>query len=244
MTHILASVKNVKEAQAVANTGVGIIDLKDPSKGALGALSYERINEIVTYINHKKTTSSTIGDLPNNAELIYQHINKIAKTGVDFIKIGIFSNEYITSLDLLSSIAKKDVKLVGVLFADKPLDYMMWLKSLSNAGFSGVMLDTSDKSNGSLCSHINMDSLEKFIHEARKNSLLSGVAGSLTKQSALKIKKLNPDYMGFRTALCSKNMRNNEIDINKVNELVEICRAAKTLNQSIEQNRKHSHLAI
>ena len=56
MTHILASVKNVKEAQAVANTGVGIIDLKDPSKGALGALSYERINEIVTYINHKKTT--------------------------------------------------------------------------------------------------------------------------------------------------------------------------------------------
>ena len=244
MTHILASVKNIKEAQAVAKTGVGIIDLKDPSNGALGALSYNKINEIVTEINHKKTTSSPIGDLPNNAELIYQHINKVAETNVDFIKIGIFSDEYTTCLDLLSSIAKKGVKLVGVLFADKPLDYMMWLKSLSNAGFSGVMLDTSDKSNGSLCNHINIESLEKFIQEARKNLLLTGVAGSLTKKSVLKIKKLNPDYIGFRTALCSENVRNNGIDINKVNELVELCCGANTLKQNIKQNGKHSHLAI
>ena len=38
MSKILASIKDLSEAKILINTDIDIIDLKDPSKGALGRL--------------------------------------------------------------------------------------------------------------------------------------------------------------------------------------------------------------
>ena len=66
MTKILASIKNIEEAKIIINEDIDIIDLKDPSNGALGMLNISNIEKISEYIYGKKTISSTIGDVKNN----------------------------------------------------------------------------------------------------------------------------------------------------------------------------------
>ena len=56
MSKILASIKNLSEAKILLNTDIDIIDLKDPSKGALGRLKKNDIEIIVNFINKKKLT--------------------------------------------------------------------------------------------------------------------------------------------------------------------------------------------
>ena len=70
MSKVLGSIKNLDEAKTLLDSAIDIIDLKDPSKGALGKLQDSEINLILEFINNKKLTSSTIGDLPNDENII------------------------------------------------------------------------------------------------------------------------------------------------------------------------------
>ena len=64
MTLMLASVASLEEADQVLGLGADLIDLKDPSRGALGAWPPDRVREAVGRIAGCRTTSATIGDLP------------------------------------------------------------------------------------------------------------------------------------------------------------------------------------
>ena len=75
MTQLLISVTSLDEAQMALENGADIIDLKDPSAGALGALPVELITSIVSFVNKQKLTSATIGDQPMQPDLLVQHVN-------------------------------------------------------------------------------------------------------------------------------------------------------------------------
>jgi len=70
MTKWLASVQSLKEAHILLPVLPDILDMKQPEKGALGALDIETISQIVDFIAGRCQTSATIGDLPMNADLI------------------------------------------------------------------------------------------------------------------------------------------------------------------------------
>ena len=110
MTQLLVSVTNVEEAKVAIENGADIIDLKDPQKGALGALSIDQINAVVAYVNSQNSTniktSATIGDIPMKANLIANQVAELGKTNIDFIKIGFFETEdYQPCLDALSAVS-------------------------------------------------------------------------------------------------------------------------------------------
>ena len=90
MSGMLASVCNLEETQLVQDAGVDIIDLKNPDEGALGALDLPVIEEIVAHVNGLTPVSATIGDLPFDAPVIEPVIKRMALTGVDIIKVGVF----------------------------------------------------------------------------------------------------------------------------------------------------------
>ena len=115
MSKILASIKNISEAKILIDSEIDIIDLKDPSNGALGKLENNDIKDIINFIGKKKLTSSTIGDLPNDENLISKIVNELSNTDVDFIKIGVYENNYIKTLSNIRSCKK----LIAVFFADK-----------------------------------------------------------------------------------------------------------------------------
>ena len=103
MSKILGSIQNLEEAKILIESKIDIIDLKDPAKGALGKLEESKIIEILNFINNKKLTSSTVGDLPNNKDVILRVIKQIEKTNVDFIKIGVYDKNYVKTLCSIKS---------------------------------------------------------------------------------------------------------------------------------------------
>ena len=212
MTKFLASVSSPDEATTMLAAGADIIDIKDPHKGALGAVEPVKAQAIVQRVSGRVMISATIGDLPMEPACIYSAIEEMQATGVDIIKVGIFADS--VPVDILQAIKKhteKGRRIVLVYFADlKPHleDYSV----LAEAGVYGVMLDTADKTKGSLRTIINHSVLKYFVRQARICGLLTGLAGSLKLTDVQPLLKLKPDFLGFRSALCDKHQRNNMID--------------------------------
>lgn len=223
MTGMLASVKNLTEARLVLQGNVDIIDLKQPEFGALGALPVESVSEIVNEINGRCLVSATVGDLPMDAEIIFNAVLEMAKTGVNFIKIGFFpASNWQEIIQKLANITE-NTRLIAVLFADTQPDFSI-ISELKKANFAGVMLDTMNKQKGSLVSVMSIEKTGEFAKLAKKNDLICGLAGSLREENIQPLLTLDADYLGFRGALCVKN---NRVDILDMTSLARIRQANK-----------------
>lgn len=210
---MLASVSTLEEADLVLNSGVDIVDLKNPNQGALGALTINEIAEIVKLINGRGPVSATIGDI-SNVEDVTNAIRNVLKTGVDIIKIGFF--EHMDNLTLVQAVMPytKEQKIIAVLFADGQHDFSI-LPKLKKAGFYGVMLDTAHKNGKHLLNHLNASDLKAFILLARQLELEVGLAGALRESHIEQLSSLQPNYLGFRSALCEENQRKNKLNAYK-----------------------------
>jgi len=204
MSLFLASVANIKEAEIVLAAGVDIIDLKNPAAGVLGAVEYDVASNVVDDVADRCLVSATIGDLPMQPVLIADAISKMSGTGVDIIKVGIF-------LAVINEKTKSGINVVLVLFADlnpKLTDF----NDLVVAGVSGIMLDTANKEQGSLRTILSDNQLLLFAEQAHSAGLMVGLAGSLRLEDIEPLLAMDPDYLGFRGALCQQLQRVEMID--------------------------------
>lgn len=202
MTGMLASVASLAEARQVREIGVDIVDLKNPAEGALGALPVADVGRIVSQLGRDRAVSATVGDLPMEADVVLSAVKAMAATGVDYVKIGFFpGGDWAGLIHGLSSLARRNVRLVAVLFGDESPE-LHWVGELATAGFVGAMLDTRDKKKGSLRQVCRNDYLRAFVAETRSHGLLCGLAGSLRVPDIAPLLALKPDYLGFRGALC------------------------------------------
>jgi uncharacterized protein (UPF0264 family) len=213
MTGLLASVVSLAEARMVA-ANVDIIDLKEPRAGALGALPLPAVREIVAELGGgRQPISATIGDMPMHPARVLAAAREMAATGVDYVKIGFFPRgDWAGTIDALAPLSTEGIGLVAVLFGDQQAD-LHWLARLAQAGFSGAMLDTMDKSQGSLCAICSLDYLRDFVAQVQSHGLLSGLAGSLRCTDVPPLVALSPDYLGFRGALCHGLQRTAGLDV-------------------------------
>ncbi|MGR8940566.1 MAG: (5-formylfuran-3-yl)methyl phosphate synthase [Gammaproteobacteria bacterium] len=212
MTRMLASVTSLAEAQLVFHAGVDIIDLKQPSEGALGALDLKIIEQICTWCAGRIPVSATVGDLPMQPDLIGSAVQTFAASGVDYIKIGFFPDgDWPGVVQRLSMLAQPHLALIAVLFADTRLD-REWIQILHRAGFKGVMLDTMDKRRGSLTHIMHAGDIEAFTQDVKKYGMLCGLAGSLQLSDISSLLRYRPDYLGFRGALCTQRIRTAALD--------------------------------
>ena len=90
MTRMLASVTGPEEAEIALTAGADIIDLKDPTRGALGAVATAVIRTTVSAVRKRRPVSAVAGDLPMRPDLVAAAVRDIAATGVDYVKLGIF----------------------------------------------------------------------------------------------------------------------------------------------------------
>jgi (5-formylfuran-3-yl)methyl phosphate synthase len=121
VTRMLASVRSLTEAKIALDGGADLIDLKEPSLGALGALDHAAVRICVKAIAGHRPVSATIGDLPSmNLDDMTTAVDRMATTGVDYIKIGFFAHA--NALDCAQALAKLThrARLVAVIFADEP----------------------------------------------------------------------------------------------------------------------------
>lgn len=226
MSGMLASVNSLDEALLVSRLGVDIIDLKQPSQGALGALDTVDVRCIVECLGSNIPISATIGDLPMQATLLSGAVESMIATGVDYVKIGFFPDgDWDACIEGLTPSARQGHALIAVLFADTQPDFTV-IPSLAKAGFRGVMLDTQDKSAGSLTQCMPMPLLQAFVDSAKSYGLLTGLAGSLRLADVGPLSLLGADYLGFRGALCRQHDRVaalDDVQIRAIRQQLEVC---------------------
>jgi uncharacterized protein (UPF0264 family) len=211
MTAMLASVRSPGEAALALRARADIIDLKEPSAGALGALDPATIRAVLRLVDGSRTVSATAGDIEPIPEKLDPAIRRIAETGVDIVKVGVFGALDAPMMALLRRFTAAGVRIVLVFFAET------WrggpeIDLAAAAGISGVMLDTRDKHDGSLLSKLPLARLDEFVEAGRARGLLTGLAGSLRQEDIAVLLPLGPDYLGFRGALCRDGSRGAAID--------------------------------
>jgi (5-formylfuran-3-yl)methyl phosphate synthase len=234
MTGMLASVTSVDEAGLAIDAGADVIDLKDPAHGALGALEASIAREIVTTFSGKVTLSATVGDLPAmDPGEVLAAARRTAELGVDFVKVGFFGTPRDSDcVRALLSLAA-ETRLIAVQFADVAPDLDL-RERLAEAQFAGVMLDTARKEGPGLRELLSQPQLSHFVHRARTLGLIAGLAGKLRLGDIPALLESQPDYLGFRGALCAKYQRSAGLD-------VEALRAVRLAIPARESNRLHRY---
>lgn len=218
---LLVSVRNVAEAQVVSDTGTDFIDLKEPSRGALGALPPTAIREIVALLNARPgprpSISATIGDLaPGTTPAdVRTRVADTAACGVDYVKVGLRPGEDA----LLDALAHGTAAVVPVLLADNGIDDTLLTRALAGP-FPALMLDTEDKQAGSLLQRLTDPALRRFIARCRAAGKLAGMAGALRVDDLPRLQSLAPDFAGFRSAVCA-GPRSASLDARRVQALHE-----------------------
>ena len=226
MTSFLASVANIHETEIALANNVDIIDLKNPRNGALGAVDLPVLKEAVVYIAGRSRISTTIGDLPVQPQVVHRAVSERFEAGTDYVKIGLFPGGDLTgTLVALNREIRLGHALVAVLFAD--LDPQLYLlPMLADSGFAGVMLDTATKQSGGLSDHVSLVFLSEFVRRSRGLGLFCGLAGSLRQEDVPRLLPLNPDYLGFRGALCREG-RTSTIDKTLTREMSALIKGAR-----------------
>jgi len=219
----LASVTNESEARLCTSLGADIIDAKDPSAGALGALPGEVVRAIRAAVPAHLAVSATVGDPSDDAQAVARAISFTAGLGVDIVKVGFEpSARPLATLSRLRALSLGRVRLVAVLLADRGIDLGL-VAPLQEAGFAGVMLDTSDKRLGALPDLVAGEMLADFVNCAHDAGLFAGLAGSLRAAHVPYLRTFAPDVLGFRGGLCRDGARVAAIDgaaVNAVREAI------------------------
>jgi dihydroneopterin aldolase len=211
VTLFLASVNGPDEAEVALANGADIIDLKDAGNGALGALPPDVVRATVAGVAGRRPTSAVTGDLPTEPDVVLAAVARMAETGVDYIKVALFPGaKREACIRVLAALARK-TRIVGVMFADRGADNAL-LEAMAASGFAGAMLDTAGKGAGRLIDHMDIATLRDFVSAARSHDLMTGLAGSLETPDIPRLLLLEPDYLGFRGALCARHDRKAGID--------------------------------
>lgn len=225
---LLVSVRNLGEARIAARAGVDFIDLKDPAAGALGALPTAQIAEIVAVLRapeagRRPALSATTGDLPSDAlDAILAQVIAVAASGVDYVKVGIDGGP--GSRRLLEALAACAAPVVPVLLADRGIETGLVHEALALEAFPALMLDTADKGAGSLLERLPEAALAAFVTTVRRARatpvgptgsaapagpvgpvrapVMAGLAGALRLADLPALRRLQPDFAGFRSAVC------------------------------------------
>ena len=212
MTMMLASVRSLDEALIALEGGADLIDLKEPSRGALGALDHAAVRICVQAIGGRRPVSATIGDIPSmEPQLMVDAVERMAATGVDFIKVGFFSHPRAGECAKTLSDLTGKTRLIAVMFADESYDVAI-VDDLARSGFAGAMLDTAHKTGKTLRDSRTTSELNEFVTRCRNRSLLTGLAGSLRQADIAPLLAITPDYLGFRGALCQNGVRGQNLD--------------------------------
>ncbi len=202
---LLVSVRDAAEALEAAGAGADLVDLKDPARGALGGLPPAAIAPIVQALRRAHPhvrISATIGDVdPSPAAPVLARVQAVAAAGVDDVKVGVAPGPGAPAL--LRALAGLPASVVPVLLADDGVDLALVDAAIAPAAFGAVMLDTAAKGAGSLVQRTPTAALAAFVARVRASGRLAGLAGALRLDDAPALRRLGPDFAGFRSAVCA-----------------------------------------
>jgi len=226
-TRLLVSVRDPIEARDALDAGADLIDVKEPRRGALGAVDTEVLQQIVQTVAGRVPVSAALGELLSEG----RYAAGALSTGVALAKFGLAGcrarADWPTRLKEAVAALPHETRGVAVIYADHvsadspPADEV--IQHGRNAGCRAVLVDTHDKRAGGLLELWTLDECQRVIEQIRANGMMAVMAGSLTATSIARLLPLAPDYVAVRGAAC-RDSREGALDGVLVRELVAIVR--------------------
>lgn len=221
---MLASVRNLDEARLAAACGVDWLDLKEPGRGALGAVDLPTVTAVAGMFGTGFRISATIGDCWETPEEIPPRVAAMREAGAAYVKVGAFAQAPTPALlAALRTACTPAARVIVVCFAEAPPSARD-LEAIAATGIAGAMLDTAHKDGPALRQLMDDSALSAFVTQARRLRLLSGLAGRLAAEDVAPLRALAPDYLGFRGALCDASGRTGLLDERRVRALRRLLR--------------------
>jgi uncharacterized protein (UPF0264 family) len=234
MTGLLVSVRDLAEARIALAAGVDLIDVKEPSRGSLGAASAEVWQSVARFVAGRRLVSLALGELAEGID----PTRLSSAAGASFAKVGLAGMRRELDWPQRWRSVVEDLpagtRPVAVAYADwqaagaPALDEV--LTTGAAAGCPYLLVDTYDKSRGNLLAHLSASELHVLAAQARAAGVELVLAGSLDERAILKLLPLAPAYIAVRGAVCTGD-RKGQIDETKIQRLQEIL-AAPTLSPS------------
>ena len=156
MMQLLVSVANSAEARHAVDGGADLIDAKDPSAGALGAVSLDTLRQIHAVVAGRRLSTAALGDAEDE-KTIERAAFDYGSIGVGFVKVGFAGITDISRVERLLVAAVRGVRatdrprcgVVAVAYADTggatSVDPTALTDIAARTGATGVLLDTAKK---------------------------------------------------------------------------------------------------
>ncbi len=224
MTKLLISVRSAAEAQIAYDAGADLIDIKEPSRGSLGAADAVTVEAIARQVAGRLPLSVAMGELLEAAVLSDSLAGR-----VHYAKFGLAGcrelRDWSDRWQAATARLPKGVAPVAVVYADwqsalapEPAHVLTLARRLR---CTAVLLDTFDKSRGRLTEQLGLGPLQEFIADVHDLGLVCVVAGSLGLSDVAAVARLMPDFVAVRGAACVGD-RSGGLDPQRVRRLAAV----------------------
>ena len=215
---LLVSVRSAEEAIAALDGGADLIDVKEPDNGALGKAQDEIIAQVVRSVARRRPISAAMG------ELLEEKNGDLCSVLLSFRKWGLAGCAEETWQELLLELREMTSAIVvPVAYADAELAKAPSVADVASFacsnGFPIMLVDTWSKDGCDLLSWITPAELKRLVTELHSKGTAIALAGSLTREHALILHRIEPDWVAVRGAVCDGGKRNEKVVEEKVRAL-------------------------
>jgi uncharacterized protein (UPF0264 family) len=235
---LLVSARNAADAAAALAGGADIVDAKEPSAGALGAVTIDVLREMLSTVDAARPVSAALGDAKDAAAELERRVRAHAAEGVAFVKIGfagIIDTDRVTDLiaSAVGAAGAHACAVVAVGYADAGRVGGIGCDALFDAatrgGAAGVLIDTADKAGPGLLQLSSPAALRRFVSAAHDRGLSIALAGKLSSVDLAVVRDVGADIAGVRGAACHAG-RESAISEARVRVLAQIARGEQAVD--------------
>jgi (5-formylfuran-3-yl)methyl phosphate synthase len=208
---LLVSVKDRQEAAEAVAAEIDWLDLKNPLHGPLGPVDECTARDIADWLPSNIPLSAAGGELLQ--WLAAEDGNPwTGPAGIGWIKLGLSGCGALPNWPDLWRQANKTIQnagkqLVAVIYADwrqanapAPAEI---LGHVSQGRFQFLLVDTFEKTGGTVLDHLPPDKLGSILRKVQQMSIHTVVAGGLSVRNLSRLTSLPIDLLAIRGAACT-----------------------------------------
>lgn len=230
---LLVSVRNLAECEAALAGGAEIVDIKEPANGPLGMADVSMISAISRRMGSFVSIpglSVALGELREwNDErdcLPLPRAVKWSKLGfAGSASVPHWRQTWVDLRERIEEASQRPLRWIAVAYADHlhakspaPLEV---LSAAVQTGCAGLLIDTYNKSGGSLLDWMTPIGLIDVVRRVREQQLPLALAGKISRDDLEWLCDLEPDIIAVRSAVCQDGDRDRSVVAEEVAKLRE-----------------------
>jgi uncharacterized protein (UPF0264 family) len=221
---LLVSVRSATEARAALDGGADLIDVKEPSRGPLGAADRNVIEQVVLAVGGQVPVSAALGEWADYSE-------RAIPSGVSYVKWGLARISACGTEDIgRLRHAAPGVAPVLVAYADHRRagspDPQALVHAACEFRFPALLIDTAVKDDSTLSDWLTLDMLMRIRCRLDDFGVRLALAGSLDARAIRALSPLAPDWFAVRGSACVGG-RAGTVSVERVRQLRTIIHAKR-----------------